>query len=180
MPHRQLNVDLDELVAAMDSHFDGMSEWFLDTQTGEIHLIEASLLREEEDDDDDGGRDEIDDDDALPEWQREVRELAERVRTDGERYVGIPQTESHEAYRVMEDFIGRLPDARIQERLERAIAGKGTFRRFKGALLDYPRVREEWFQYEATVKRQWAADWLATLGIESTWKPQSAGCDNTG
>ena len=35
MPHRQLDVDLDELV----SHFDGMTEWFLDTQTGEIHPI---------------------------------------------------------------------------------------------------------------------------------------------
>ena len=179
MPHKQLNVDFDELVAAMDSHFDGMSEWFLDTRTGEIHLIEASLLDDEDDDDEDDGPDEIDDDAALPEWQREGRALAAQVRADGERYVGIPQTESHEAYRVMEDFIDRLPDARIQERLEGAIAGKGAFRRFKGVLLDYRHVREEWFQYEATVKRQWAADWLATLGIESTWKPRSAGCDRT-
>ena len=127
----------------------------------------------------DDGPDEIDDDKALPEWQREARALAARVSADGERYVGIPQTESHESYRVMEDFIDRLPDARVQERLERAIAGKGAFRRFKDALFDYPRVREEWFQYEATVKRQWAADWLATLEIESTWKPRSAGGDKT-
>ena len=179
MPHRQINVDLDELVAAMDSRFDGMTEWFLDTQTGEIHPIDAGLIiaaEDEDDEDDDLGEGEIDA--PVPEWQREERALAEQICADPERFVGIPETESHEAYRVMEDFIATVPDARLRERLEDAIAGKGAFRRFKDVLLAHPRVREEWFRFEANVKRQWAAEWLESIGLQSTWQPRAAADGN--
>jgi len=45
----------------------------------------------------------------------------------------------------MEAFIATMRNRRLQERLERAISGRGAFRYFKDVLLDYPAERECWF-----------------------------------
>jgi hypothetical protein len=167
MSSRRINVNLDDLVEAMDSHSEGMIEWFLDVQTGAVHVVNE----EDRDDADDDGETEI------PAWQREAKALAAEIDSDPDRFVSVPQTESHEAYRVMEDFIPQVENQHLRERLADAIAGKGAFRRFKDVLLSHPNVRERWFAFEASVKRTWAADWLATLGIESTWKPPRPSAD---
>jgi catechol 2,3-dioxygenase-like lactoylglutathione lyase family enzyme len=72
---------------------------------------------------------------------------------------------------VMADFVEEVPDPRMRERLQTAIAGKGAFGRFKDALCHDAEVREKWFAYEQARKREWAEEWLAELGIESTWTP---------
>lgn len=54
---------------------------------------------------------------------------------------------SREAYGDMEDFIGRVRDSRARDLLERAIAGRGAFRRFKDTLLDLPELRRAWFAF---------------------------------
>ena len=165
MDLKPLNVNLDELVEAMDTRFDGTVEWFLDTETGAVHVVDEEDLDEDDDAGMDAGRE------TVPAWQRDAKELAAQVLANPDRFVAVPQTESHEAYRVMEQFIPQVPDARLRERLGDAIAGKGAFRRFKDVLLGHPQVREEWFRFESATKRQWAAEWLASIGIESTWRP---------
>ncbi|HZC13568.1 MAG TPA: UPF0158 family protein, partial [Thermoleophilaceae bacterium] len=50
-------------------------------------------------------------------------------------------------YGDMEDFAGRVREPRTRDLLERAIAGRGAFRRFKDALLDYPDLRRAWFAF---------------------------------
>jgi hypothetical protein len=162
---KPLNVNLDELIEAMGTRLDGTVEWFLDTETGAIHVVDEEDL--DEDDDDATAVDH----ESLPAWQRDAKDLAAQIMASPERFVAVPQTESHEAYRVMEQFIAQVPDPRLRERLEDAIAGKGAFRRFKDVVLDHPRVREDWFRFESKVKRQRAAEWLASLGIKSTWQP---------
>jgi hypothetical protein len=164
MSHRRLNVDLDELVEAMDAHLDGTMEWFLDTQTGAVLLVD-------EGDRDDGEGDDGDDEADMPAWRRDAKAQAAEIDSNPDRFVAVPQSKSHEAYRVMEDFIAQVANQRLRERLADAIAGKGAFRRFKDVLLSYPDVRQQWFAFEASVKRKWAADWLGTLGIETAWKP---------
>jgi Uncharacterised protein family (UPF0158) len=51
---------------------------------------------------------------------------------------------SREAYGDMEDFIRRVRDPRARDLLERAIAGRGAFRRFKDTLLNFPDLRQVW------------------------------------
>lgn len=68
---------------------------------------------------------------------------------------------SDEAYRDMEDFIARVPDPKARDLLERAIDGRGAFRRFKDTLLELPELREAWFAFHDTRMRRRALEWLA-------------------
>jgi hypothetical protein len=165
---KRLNVNLDELADAMDQHDEyGMgSKWFLDARDGRVvgvstECMSAAENEEEGEDDKDSGR---------PEWQRAEMALARTIAGDTEgRYERIPENETHEAYSLMEDFVGALEDANLQEKLQIAITGKGAFRRFKDVLFRYPEVREQWFEYEKGRKREWAREWLESLDIETTW-----------
>jgi len=167
MAVKKLNVDLDSVVEAMEMQSDESAS-YLDTQSGEIIYLSEGLHESDFDDDDE----DVGDDPVLPAWQKEERALARAIFNDSsERYIDIPVLESHEAYRVMEDFIQQVPDRRMREKLTRSIAGKGAFRRFKDTLGDDEIVRKQWFAFETEAKRQWAVEWLESMEIETTWLP---------
>ena len=63
----------------------------------------------------------------------------------------------------MEDFIRRVRDPRARDLLERAIAGRGAFRRFKDTLLDFPDLRPVWFAFHDARMERRAIEWLASL-----------------
>jgi hypothetical protein len=160
MPAKRLKVDLDMIVQALDDHT-GMVDWYLDTQTGEVCPVPeewASMAEEDADECDVPAGD----------ANREELEFARKIlRNDDERYLYIEPGSTRDSYQVMEEFIPRVRDPRLRERLADAIGGKGAFRRFKDVLLSAPKVREEWFAFEANVKREWAREWLASVGIEA-------------
>jgi uncharacterized protein UPF0158 len=64
-------------------------------------------------------------------------------------------------YRDMEDFAARVREPRTRDLLERAISGRGAFRRFKDALLDYPDLRQAWFAFHDARGERRAVEWLA-------------------
>ena len=47
-----------------------------------------------------------------------------------EEYIPLPGQYEINEYRIMEEFIYDLPEGRNQDTLERAIQGRGAFRRF--------------------------------------------------
>ena len=65
----------------------------------------------------------------------------------------------------MEAFIATLRSRHLQERLERAISGRGAFRYFKDVLMDYPVEREHWFRFKQERLHQRILDWLEAHGI---------------
>jgi Uncharacterised protein family (UPF0158) len=71
----------------------------------------------------------------------------------------------------MEDFVKRVRDPRARHLLERAINGRGAFRRFKDTLLDYPELRRAWFVFHDARGERRAIDWLAERGLI---EPQAA------
>jgi catechol 2,3-dioxygenase-like lactoylglutathione lyase family enzyme len=167
MQLKKLNVDLDEVVEAMEQGDEmglGMSS-YLDSQTGRIVAIGGDLSFDAND-----PPDEFPDD--ASDWEREAWEDARAVAGDTSgRFHEIPQRGARDAWQVMADFVAEVPDPRMRERLETAIAGKGAFGRFKDALHHDSEVRERWFVFEQAQKREWAEEWLEELGIESTWSP---------
>jgi hypothetical protein len=74
--------------------------------------------------------------------------------------VYVDPLESRVAYGDMEDFVATVGDPRARGVLGRAIAGRGAFRRFKDALLDFPELRAAWFALlDARMERR-ALEWL--------------------
>lgn len=78
--------------------------------------------------------------------------------------IAIDPAPSAEAYADMEEFTARVRDPRPRRALEQALAGRGAFRRFKDALLDFPELRDLWFRYADVRRRRRALEWLATAG----------------
>jgi hypothetical protein len=135
------------------------NQYFLDTKTGDIFVIDDEFFDEEEDDD-------------LPEWQLKERERALVVRNDTEgRFIDIPENDRREGYRLMENFIDSVRDERPRHLLTRAITGKGSFRRFKDTLEEFPVLRQQWFEFEAQRKRERAEEWLESIDLISSWTP---------
>jgi hypothetical protein len=87
--------------------------------------------------------------------------LGEEEHSSDRGMIRIEPVPSREAYGDMEDFIGRVRDQRARDLLERAIAGRGAFRRFKDMLLDFPDLRQAWFAFHDARMQRRAIQWLA-------------------
>ena len=123
-------VDLGELSSALEDNSPDHA-WWLDPESGALELRSEYFDGFEEDE-----------------------EPSERS------LVFIDPIGSHEAYADMEDFATRIRDPRARDLLVRAIAGRGAFRRFKDTLLDFPDLREAWFQFHDARMRRRAIAWL--------------------
>lgn len=130
-------VDLSELCSALEDHSGQMSRW-LDPKTGELHLLGDSMW---------------DGEDVGPDFEP----------PDGFRRVD--PIESRESYRDLEDFTASVRDPKAREALERAIAGRGAFRRFKDTLAAYPDLRAAWFRLLDRRMERRAIEWLRDEGL---------------
>jgi Uncharacterised protein family (UPF0158) len=123
-------VDLGDLALALEDHSQEHG-WWLDPETGEVEPRFADRLEEFPFGPDAGSR-------LIP-----IEPLASAV-----------------GYADMEDFVSRIREPRTRELLERAIAGRGAFRRFKDALLEYPELRGAWFAFHDARGERRAIEWL--------------------
>jgi len=130
-------VDLNSLCEALEDHSD-YTEWWLDPETGEAEAWPSDLSA-------------IDDvEEAHP---------AER------NWIRVEPLPSNESYQDLVEFTERVRDPRSRELLERAIAGRGAFRRFKDTLFEFPELREAWFRFHDARLERRALRWLADEGL---------------
>jgi hypothetical protein len=172
---RKLKIDLSELAFAFDNASFDMNQ-YLDLETGEVVAVdsETSHLLEElyEEMGPEAGDDSKDLDKALqraqlPDWQRAAVRLARQVELgSGTRYAMVPEADSFESYRQMEDFIATVNDKSLRHRLAEAIQGRGAFARFKNVLHGSPGERERWFEFKAARVCKRMVDWLKSLEID--------------
>jgi predicted nucleotidyltransferase len=80
-------------------------------------------------------------------------------------WVQIEPIDSRESYQDLEDFVARVRDPRARGLLERAIAGRGAFRRFKDTLFEFPELRQTWFLFHDGRMERRAIEWLANEGL---------------
>lgn len=111
------------------------SSWWLDPDTGEVILWNDSFEEQGE---------------PEPE-QRGLRP--------------IEPTPSGEGYGDMVDFIALVRDSRARDLLERAIEGRGAFRRFKDTLFEFPELRQAWFRFHDVRLERRAIEWLVDEGL---------------
>jgi hypothetical protein len=128
-------IDLADLAQALQDHSYEHS-WWIDPTSGVVEL-----------------------------WSDDIRDDLEEDHPEERGLLPIEPEPSGEAWQDMADYAARVPDPQIRHRLERAIEGRGAFRRFKDELLEHPELRETWFAFaDARIERR-ALRWLADQGL---------------
>jgi hypothetical protein len=118
---KKLDIDWPELPLAFDASF-GEESCYLDRETGTVVTVTEDI------------RAAADHEDHAEGFDPQLLEAVRAIDGGSERYLPIPDQESREGYRDMEEFIATVRDPRLAELLEVAIAGRGAFRRFKDVL----------------------------------------------
>jgi len=88
-------------------------------------------------------------------WEDAINKVEENYH----EYIQFEGMESHESFRIMEEFLSLIDDKNIRRRFEDAIGYRKPFQNFKQLLFDYPDLRQQWFEYKEQcyiefVKRQ--------------------------
>ena len=155
---KKLNVDLSELVFAMEMGDNMERSGYLDTETGRIIDMPDDIMCGVEE-----GRTVS----LVVDWDEELAEVAQKILSDeANRFLLIPRRESHEGYEVMVSFAGTVVDPKIDEKLKIALDGKGAFRRFRNVLDQHPNELERWYKFKDDYMKDEAVQWLLDNGIE--------------
>lgn len=130
-------VDLKSLCEALEDHSD-YTEWWFDPTTG-----------------------------AIEPWPSDLSTIDEEEETHpaDRDWIHVEPLPSHDGYDNLVDFTERVRDPRARDLLERAIAGRGAFRRFKDTLFEFPELREAWFSFHDARMERRALRWLADEGL---------------
>jgi len=135
-------VDLDDLAEAFADASRAMP-YFLDRATGEVLLVS----------------------DALGFIDAERQRLA--MREEPARWVAIPVAGSGWWLALMETFLDTVTDARVADRLERALDALDPVMAWRKILGADPALNAEWEATVATAQRERATTWLAALTEEN-------------
>jgi len=156
---KKLKVDLKELVSEMEMGDNLELSGYLDTETGEIISMPDNIMRAVEDSDEAA--------EALPDWEQELVEIAEKILGDEKnRFLLIPKRESSEGYAIMVAFTESVRGKGLREKLSIALNGRGAFRRFRDVLNDRPEELEKWYTFKEDWMREEAIKWLILNNIE--------------
>lgn len=130
-------VDLDTLSDLVDSRDFGAG--YLDPATGEVVVaFDGEVLGED----------------------------GEPVDLDDTDWIAVGGASSGPAYHDMEAFAQAVPDGRLRELMERALAGRGAFRRFKDVVHSEPDdLARIWYRYRDLRAQARAIAWLADNGL---------------
>jgi hypothetical protein len=152
---RDLAVDLDELSLAMEGD-PLLTGGRVNLHTGEVHqlspLYESDYFDEfgEPDDEEGDGSD-----DAV-------------AREGGDRWLRFDSLGSRPGFRDMVEFRGTVAEERLAARLDRALGGRGAFRRFKDELASAPDELARFYRFTDDRRRGRARRWLAESGLRPT------------
>ena len=108
---------------------------------------------------------------TLVESAPNAQELRTRVMTGGDAFLRVEPASSREQYKWMERFVAGVTEPVLRERLIISIDGKGAFRRFKDALLNYPVERERWFAYRGELLHWHIQEWFKRDGLTTEEPP---------
>ncbi|NOZ25814.1 MAG: hypothetical protein GXO94_06980 [Nitrospirae bacterium] len=168
---RNARVNYDEIQKAMEDVRRDRFDYFLDLETSKVVVLSVAALNEaltvlygkaSPDYDRDVVFDsEVNLDAELSDRCEETLDVALSVLMDERRYVRIPERNSREAFSVMKSFASTVQAAGLRRRLEDALNGAGSFKRFKDALLSDKKERKRWHGYNAKAMRRVIAVWLS-------------------
>jgi hypothetical protein len=92
-------------------------------------------------------------------------EAMEEIDNEFDSYVEVEKMDSHESFRVMEDFVETITDVRLRDKLERALSRPKQFRNFKYEIDNSGPYREEWFAFKNQRLFEWVKDQIIAKGL---------------
>jgi hypothetical protein len=105
----------------------------------------------------------------LPEVERPSVLVALGIEYgDPQQFEEVPNFDSIESYKSMQDFVGTVSDHAQQSRLREAIGQRKPFRRFRDVLAGDRRLERQWRDFEAAHQRKTMIEWLHSIGVEPT------------
>ncbi|MFD4366663.1 hypothetical protein [Rhodococcus sp. NPDC058521] len=140
LPGQVVPVDLDMLSAELEGDLDMSSGGYVDLRTGEVY------------------------DDNLTDPMMVGEDAAIDVETEPDRWLRFEPTGSRDGWRDMAAFAERQQDVALRQRLERAIEGKGAFRRFRDLVHD-ERLADQWQVFSTDRLMGRVREFLAGAGI---------------
>jgi ribosomal protein S18 acetylase RimI-like enzyme len=94
-------------------------------------------------------------------------ELGELEAAEEDRYIGIPDWDSSEGFRLMEQFAAGFKNKLVRSKLSAALnRGKGVFRAFKDTLAAHPEAEKLWFAYKDSEMKRAVIRWYNALREE--------------
>ncbi|MET9318015.1 UPF0158 family protein [Kribbella sp. NPDC003505] len=131
-------LDVDEIATALSDQTDYEHRWLIDPNTGQIAF-----------------------------WTSDAGIDGENpVELDELDLISINPLPSYVWYQDMADFAEGLSDERVGRRLERAIRGKGAFRRFKNELYEeHAELVPVWHAFRDVRAKRRAVEWLLDEGL---------------
>ena len=137
-----MKVKLEEIIEAME-FADMETEYYYDTKNERILMLFDGMVDGEDN----------------PELFEDIKEGFV------EDYIPLPGQYDINEYRIMEEFIYELPEGKNRDVLERAIQGRGAFRRFKDKLYDL-NLEQQWYSYKDSAYERIARKWCERYEIE--------------
>ncbi len=128
---------------------------FLDTETGEVVLMQDETLSMAEED-----PAEIE---SLQGWQKEDAQLALSILTT-DRYLQLPARFDVDEYRIMRDFCDEVESDKARAALQSAMQGQRAFRRFKDTLFAL-NLMDSWHIYRRNAFEEILRTWCEEHGI---------------
>lgn len=140
---REVPVDLEMLSTELEGDLDISTGGYIDLETGDVYGESAGdpML--------------VGEDAAID------------VEAEPHRWLRFDRIGSRDGWRDMAAFAARQREVALRERLERAIEGKGAFRRFRDLVHD-ENLAEQWYAYSTDRQMGRAREFLAHEGIRVT------------
>ncbi|MGI8947466.1 MAG: hypothetical protein ACR2FV_05735 [Ornithinimicrobium sp.] len=137
---RVVPVDLDMLSMELEGDVSMSSGGLLDLRTGQVY------------------------DDSITDPMIVGEDATIDVEEEPERWLRVERTGSRDGWQDMEAFTARQRDTALRERLERAIGGKGAFRRFRDVVGEED-LLAQWHIFSTDRQLGRAREFLAAEGI---------------
>ena len=94
-------------------------------------------------------------------WEKEARKIEKKWKD----YIVITKMESHESFRVMENFVDEVDDIRLKEDLIKILNRKSPFSNFKMEV-ESSNHRQKWFDFRTKRYEDYVTDQLDLENIE--------------
>ena len=91
-------------------------------------------------------------------WDQEYEEIDENY----DNYIRLEQMESHDEFRIMENFVDTVRSKELQNRLVQALNGRKSFRNFKHQI-DHSDERQNWFTFKTNTYMNFVRNQLSFL-----------------